>query len=245
MIWILIFTLIFSSGTSFVIPNMSKYAKRHIEVKANSMQVVQLIKQDKKHRKTALKHQYSYLKELRKLNYSRTSSQADFEQVFTKMLNEREELQQSDAKLKSETQEFMTPEEWDLIVKDGKKDLAKTIQKKKKAMAKMEKKFNQFEEYVSTIIPDEKRKLGTLEVLNEFENVVKEKLKFYEAYISNENSTIYAYKSSQGDLNEMQKTANQWRTGAFDSYTKTHFKLLELTTEEEWKQMVKKMKKIM
>ena len=246
MIWALLFALLFAaSGSSpLIIPKLDKYAKKHIEVKANSKQVVDLIKADRKKRKAINKQHKGNLKELVKLNYSRTTTEADFTELFREIIDVRDELQIADVKLKTEVQKYITEKEWDLIVEDNKKAISKSLKKKQKKMLKIDKKFDKMVNQVSEIVQNENKLKGITAALNEFQKVIKTNLKTSKEYMSDDTSLIYSYESSSSEIREIQERANQMRQETFESYAKTHFEVVKLTTEDEWKSIVKRFKKV-
>jgi hypothetical protein len=245
MIWALIFAIIFASSDSpYVIPKLNKYVKQHVTDKSQSKKMLILLKEDKSHRKSLQKVQKSHMKEMNALNYSRNSSKSDFETIYAKILDERKSMQQSDVNLKIKTQEFITKEEWELIKSDAEKALLKSIKEKNKEISKFEKKFKKFEDKISIIVKDEKKSEEVSESLKSFKKVFLGNLKAYENYVSDENSLLYAYNVSDNEIDEIMNMANGWRKEIFDSYVKTHFTVVESTTPEEWKLIVKNLKKL-
>ena len=245
MIWIaLFFAIIFgaSSSTSLV-PNLDKHVKKHVVDKSSKKQVLEFVKEDQKQRKSTYKVQKKNLKELGTLFASRDATREDFENVFVKINDERQKLQAADVTVKLETQNFIEAEEWDLIVIDVKKDFTKIRKKAKKNMTKLAHKFDKFEEELNEIIVDENSKKEAQAALINFENQFSDNLKAFGEYIDDANSIIYKHKTTSEELSEVQDKANVLRKEIFQTYAETHSKLVENTTEEEWKPLAKKMKK--
>lgn len=245
MIWALLFALIFASSDSpLVIPKMDNYVKKHVTDKSRSSSMLELIKDDRSQRKALNKAQKSYIKEMKGLNFSRNSSVSDFGSIFEKVMEERRSLQKSDANLKAKAQDYITEDEWTLIKNDAKKDLGKTIKKKNKKITRLAKKFNRFEEDITTIIQDKKRRKQVLESLKSFEKVLFGNIRDYKKYVSDESSLLYAYKVTDDEMSEIINMTNGWRKEIFDSYVETHFSIVGATTQEEWEVIVRKMKKL-
>jgi hypothetical protein len=245
MIWIaLLFALIFgATSSSSLVPNLDKHVKKHVVEKSRKKQVLVFVKEDQKQRKSAYKVQKKNIKELGVLFASRNATMEDFEKVFVKILDERQILQAADVKVKLETQNYIEADEWDLIVIDTKKDFTKIKKKTKKNMTKLANNYDKFEEELNNIMVDENRKKEVHAALIRFEQLFSDNLKAFGEYIDDDSSIIYKHKTTSEELIEVQDKANVLRKEIFQTYAETHFKMVENTTEEEWKPLAKKMKK--
>ena len=244
MIWIVLFSLIFAAtSSSSVVPNLDKHVKKHVVEKSSKKQVLAFYKEDQKQRTSTQKVQKKHVKELGDLFMSRNTTMEDFEKVFTQMLDERHKLQTADVKIKLEIQNYINDNEWELIVIDAKKDFTKIRKKTKKQMTKLADKFNTFEEEVNIIIKDENSKKEAQAALNSLKQVLYDKLKAFGEYLDDDNSIVYKHKTTSEELLEIQDKANILRAEIFQTYAETHFKMVENTTEEEWKPLSKQIKK--
>ena len=245
MIWIaLFFALVFgATSSSSLVPNLDKHVKKHVVDKSSKKQVLEFLKEDKKQRKSTYKIQKKNLKELGTLFASRDATMEDFEKVFAEILDERQKLQEADVKVKLEIQDYIEADEWDLIVIDAKKDFTKKRKKTKKNMTKLANKFDKFEEELNKIIVNENSKKEAQAALINFENLFSDNLKAFGEYIDDDSSIIYKHKTTSEELIEVQDKANVLRKEIFQTYAETHFKMVENTTEEEWKPLAKQIEK--
>ena len=245
MIWIALFLALIFGATSSpsLVPNLDKHVKKHVVEKSSKKQILEFVKDDQKQRKSTYKVQMKNIKELGTLFASRDATMEDFENVFVRIIDERQKLQAADVAVKLETQNYIEAEEWDLIVIDAKKDFTKIRKKAKKNMTKLAHKFDKFEEELNEIIVDENSKKEAQAALINFENQFSDNLKAFGEYIDNDSSIIYKHKTTSEELSEVQDKANVIRTEIFQTYAETHSKLVENTTEEEWTPLAKQIKK--
>lgn len=245
MIWILIFMLIMTKMDSpFAIPHLNKYVKRHVAEDSRKGEMIDILQKDKKHRKSFLKKRKQHMKELNQINFNRDATRSDFENVFAKIIKERELMQVTDAQLKMKTAELITEEEWAFIKQDATRELTKSIGDIDERFIKFDDKYDKFINNVSLIINNEERKNEVLNSLKEFRENMLSNLNLYKNLITDENTSLYKLNISQDEMDEVYKKTNQWRLNLFEGYEKNHFNIVENTTQEEWKQIAEKAKKL-
>lgn len=245
MIWILLFSLIITSSDSpYLIPELDNYANQYVSDKSRSEKIVDLIKENRSEHKSLQKTNQANIKALNQLNYSRTTTSEEFEELFAKIVDDSKSVQQSDVALKLKIPEIFTSVEWELVKQDALINLDKKIKKKNKEIEKFKNEYNDFIEEASIIIKDEKRKDEMLKSMEVSKEKMLVNLQAYETYITNENSLIYTYEVTEKEMIEVFIMSKKWRDEAFDAYANNHFTIVEFTTPEEWKLIVNSIKKL-
>jgi hypothetical protein len=196
-----------------------------------------MLKVAKKERKTTLKKDKKLLKELYNISESRTSTQADFDRLYEDILNSDTRSQNANIKVNQESQKLITSDEWASIMTDVAKNLEKTDKKRTKSLNKVEKKFNKWQSKINkTIIDTEKRKKA-VEAVEELKIIYLKNYRLIQKKMMNKNSVMYKYNASDTEIMDLQNNFLQLVKEVYDINTRTHFKLVELSTPEEWKKI--------
>ena len=240
MIWALAFTILLKllgGGSTFVVPKLDNYVKKYVVDDTRKKEVLDMLKVAKKERKVTLKKDKKLLKELRKLSESRTSTQADFDMLYEEVLQSDTKSQNANIKVNQESQELITSDEWSTIMIDVAKNLDKTDKKRTKTLKKVEKKFVKWQNNIKKGISDvEKRKMA-MEAVEDLKITYLKNYKIIQEEMVNKNSIIYKYKASESEIMSLQKEFMELIKEVYDTNTSTHFKLVELSTPEEWKKV--------
>ena len=59
-----------------------------------------------------------------------------------------------------------------------------------------------------------------------------------------DSSILYKYKVGDDEMKDMYDRKNSRRNEQFDLYKKIHFDIVEITSEDEWNQLYKAIKKL-
>jgi hypothetical protein len=240
MIWALAFTILLKllgGGSTFVVPKLDNYVKKYVVDDTRKKEVLDMLKIAKKERKTTLKKDKKLLKELYKLSESRTSTQADFDRLYEDILKSDTRSQNANIKVNQESQKLITADEWTAIMTDVAKNLEKTDKKRTKTLNKVEKKFNKWQNKINkTIVNVDKRK-EAVKAVEELKIIYLKNYKLIQEEMLNTNSIMYTYKASDSEIMDLQNNFLQLVKDIYDTNTRTHFKLVELSTPEEWKKI--------
>jgi hypothetical protein len=240
MIWALAFTILLKllGGSSpFIVPKLDNYVKKYVVDDSRKKEVTDMLKVAKKERKTTLKKDKKLLKELYNISESRTSTQADFDRLYEDILNSDTRSQNANIKVNQESQKLITSDEWASIMTDVAKNLEKTDKKRTKSLNKVEKKFNKWQSKINkTIIDTEKRKKA-VEAVEELKIIYLKNYRLIQKKMMNKNSVMYKYNASDTEIMDLQNNFLQLVKEVYDINTRTHFKLVELSTPEEWKKI--------
>ena len=240
MIWALAFTILLKllgGGTTFVVPKLDNYVKKHVVDDTRKKEVLSMLKVAKKERKATLKKDGKLLKKLQKLSKSRTSKQADFDLLYEEVLQSDTKSQNENIKVNQESQKIITVDEWSAIMTDVGKNLIKTDKKRTKTLKKVEKKFVKWQNNIKKGISDADKRIKAVEAVEELKIIYLKNYKMIQEEMVNKNSIIYKYKASDTEIMALQKEFLQLVEEVYDTNTSTHFKLVELSTPEEWKKV--------
>jgi len=175
MIWALVFALlavIFGGDSPFMVPKLDNYVKKHVVDDSRKDKVIVLLKDAKKKRKEVGKKNVKFLKKLKKLSTSRETTQADFDQFLTKILEAQTESQQANILVTQKAQENITVDEWAEIEADVAKSLDKSNKKRTKQVAKVEKRFLKWEKIISSSMADEEKRKQAVESVDKLKRSI-------------------------------------------------------------------------
>jgi len=91
MIWILLFTLIFATGSDSVLmnPKLKKHVRKYVEDKDRKSNILDLIKTYEKEAKLLYKSEKKKLKVMDDLNTSRSTTIKEFQDFFNGVMKEK------------------------------------------------------------------------------------------------------------------------------------------------------------
>ena len=245
MIWALLFAALFkllSGGSPFLVPKMDKYVKQCVVDKERKEKVLDLLKASKKERKEYLKSGKVFNKELTALFNSRESTQQQFDELFEKVEQSRNEYQLKNQEAAAGVQSFITKEEWSQIKQLIKKDILKMEKALEKPSVKTAKSFDKLKKHIHTAIEDEQHKEQALLAINEFQSSINETFQELTNLVLDEDAPQFQYEASQEDLVEFQNEVDEGVKDLLQQKADLHFKLVAATTAEEWKKLYKKIK---
>jgi hypothetical protein len=196
-----------------------------------------LLKDAKKKRKEVGKKNVKFLKKLKKLSTSRETTQADFDQFLTKILEAQTESQQANILVTQKAQENITVDEWAEIEADVAKSLDKSNKKRTKQVAKVEKRFLKWEKIISSSMADEEKRKQAVESVDKLKTVYLRNYKMIQDELLNDQSIMYQYKASETELTALQEKFIKLVKEVYQTNVSTHFELVELSTPEEWKKI--------
>jgi len=174
---------------------------------------------------------------LTKLSTSRETTQADFDQLLTKILEAQTESQQANILVTQKAQENITADEWAAIEVDVAKSLEKSNKKRTKLAAKVEKRFLKWENLISKTLTDEEKRKQAVESVDKLKTVYLRNYKIIQDELLNDQSIMYQYKASETELSALQEEFISLNKEIYQTNVSTHFKLVELSTPEEWKKI--------
>jgi len=237
MLWtigILLFIAIVTGDSPFLVEDLDKYVKHHVADETRKDKVLDYLKEAKAIRKKTAKANKDLVKQYGKIEHSREATKQEFEKLKTETLNAQMASQKANVYAIQNSQNYITKEEWTEIEKDIAKSFEKSNKKTQKSNEKLNKQFVKWEAKIKKVISDkEKRKQAIAAVERLRTTYINNKKKVQEELINHE-SAIFQYKAPEAKLKEVQDGYIDLLKELLDVTQETHFKLVELTTPEEW-----------
>lgn len=245
MIWALLFSIIFGAGESvFILPKMEKYVKRHLDNKEYVQEFKEIRKTSKKVRKDFNKANKKKIKQLNKLNASWEAKREDFYVIGKAAMEKREEMQKSELAGLVNVKNFISEEQWDLIIEDTQKDLKKYYKQNDKKLRKLKKSLEKVENTIRRKLPENKQNKFFYDELEEYNNTLVSKVSLYYDYAQSDTNIMLKYKVSEEDYISLINEANNYRTIIFNEYVDLHFALVKVTSKQEFNAIIRQLNKI-
>ncbi len=235
MIWYLLYTLIFSTGGGdLIIPKLDNYVKEYVidEVRKDSIVDMIEISQDK--RKEIVSENKDYVKELKSLYESRDATQEDFDKVLKNILDNQRESQKENLKVVLESKKLITLDEWNNIQREIAKSLEESKEERTERAEKQQKQFGKLKKRISKNIADKNKRDTSVKLIEEVSTTYQNNFNVIQDELSNKRSALFQYDSSEKELKDLQDKVIFLSKEFFETTFKVHFKLVELTTVDEW-----------
>jgi len=230
--------VIFGGDTPFVIPKLDNYVKTHIVDDGRKQIVLESLKDAKAKRKAKLKQTNKEIKKLDHLFNSRETTKEEMNKAIKVIIDLQAESQKANIKANQEAQQNITTDEWNAIMINIGEGLTKTNKKMNKANAQISKQYTKWENKIGKVIADKDKRAKAIEVAQRIKTIYIKNREIIQSEIMNKNSAMYQYKTSEEELNVLQIQFVDLMQEAFDAVVETHFELIDLTTEEEWKKIL-------
>ncbi len=230
--------ILFGGDSPFVIPKLDNYVKTHVVDDGRKEIVIELLKDAKSKRKAKVKQDGKQLKKLDHLFNSRETSKEEMNEVVRSIIDLQTESQKANIRVNQEAQKNITTEEWDAIMIDIGKGLEKTNKTLNKANAKISKAYTKWENKIAKTIVDKDKNAKAVESAQNLKTVYLKNREIIQEELMNKNSIMYKYQEAEKELDELQNKFNQSLEEVLQSVIDTHFELVELTTEDEWKKIL-------
>jgi len=243
MLFALLFAALFAlsgGGSPYLVPKMDKYVKKSLVDKEREKQVLIHLKEFKKDRKVYVKAEKKLIKDMGSLFNDRESRQVQFDTLFIELIETRKNYQLKNQQEAGEVQKHITREEWGDIKLLIKKDLIKTEKTLDKKSIKTDKDYDKLRKNVEKIVEKKEERDRVLGALDHFKKSSDEVFQSMVKKVFDEDAAHYQYEASQTDLIEFQSEINTGVEELLKTLAQLHFKLLEATTEQEWKKLRKK-----
>jgi len=233
-----VLALVMGGDSPFLIPKLDNYVKTHVVDDGRKEIVLDYLKDAKAKRKAKVKQSNKEIKKLDHLFNSRTATKEDMNNAVKKIIDLQAESQEANIKVNQEAQKNITEEEWNAIIADMGKGLEKADKTITKANTQISKAYAKWESKIEKSIMDENKKTKALESARKLKAIYLKNREIIQAELMNKNSFMYQYKTPENKLNSLQTKFIALVQELLDAVVTTHFELIELTTEEEWKKIL-------
>jgi len=235
---LLVVAILFGGGSPFVIPKLDNYVKTHVVDDGRKKIVLEHLKDAKTKRKQSEKKNAKFIKELKKMLKSRETTREELELTIQKIKDNQAVSDEANIKANIEAQKNITSEEWKVINADIAKALKKPNKKANKASANLSKAYDKWKLKIAKTIVDKHKKEKAVAAAEKLRVVYLKNRDLIQKEVANKNSILYQYEASEEEVNSMQVKFMDLSAEVMQAAIETHFELVELTTEEEWKKIL-------
>jgi hypothetical protein len=230
---------IFLGGDSpFVIPKLDNYVKTHVVDDGRKTIVLEYLKDAKAKRKAKVKQTNKEIKKLDHLFNSRETTREEMNTAFAKIIETQAESQKANIRVNQEAQKNITAEEWNTIMLDIGDGLVKTNKKISKMNTKISKIYTNWEAKIGKTIADKKKREKALASARNLKAIYLKNRSIVQDELMNKKSIMYQYNIPEDELATLQNKFIELTEEVLQAVITTHFELMELTTEEEWKKIL-------
>ncbi len=235
---LLVVAILFGGDSPFVIPKLDNYVKTHVVDDGRKEIVLESLKDAKSKRKASEKKNAKYIEEFQKMLKSRETTREELELTIQNIRDAQAISDQANIKANIETQKNITAEEWDAINADIAKGLEKPNKKATKISNKLSKTYEKWKVKIAKTIVDEVKKEKAVASAEKLRVLYLKNRDLIQKEVANKNSILYQYEASKEELNVMQDKFMDLSEEVLEAAIDTHFELVELTTEDEWKKIL-------
>ncbi len=230
--------MLFGGDSPFVIPKLDNYVKTHVVDDGRKEIVLEYLKDAKSTRKASKKKNAKYIKEFKELLKSRETTREELELTIQNIKDAQAISDQANIKANIEAQKNITAEEWDAINVDIAKELAKSNKKATKLSNKLSKPYEKWKVKIAKTIVDEGKKEKAVASAEKLRVLYLKNRDSIQKEVANKNSILYQYEASKEEVDKMQDKFMTLSEEVLKAAIDTHFELVELTTEDEWKKIL-------
>lgn len=228
----------------FLLPKEEKSINKIIKDPVKSKQLKIIAKGIEEREDQYKEDKKAYTKELEALNLERLTTSEQFQIVADQIYHINKEAFDYMVKVRLSIGEFITVEEWNAIIDDGKKRYHKTETKYEKAYPDFEKVINKIIDRVEEVISDkEKAKLISARIRG-FSILTIENSKKIAGYNIYDHPVLSDIRSTEVELNAIGPKILELRIEVVREYIAIHNLIAANTSEEEWPKVVKKVNKL-
>lgn len=228
----------------FLLPNEEKSINKIIKDPLKRKQLKIIAKGIDEREDQYKKDKKAYTKELEELNLDRLATPEQFQIVADQIYHINKEAFNYMVKVRLSIGEFITVEEWNAIIADGKKRYHKTETKYEKAYPDFIKAIDEIIDRIENTISDKEKSKIIAERLRLFSELTVENSKKIAAYNIYDYPVLSNIQSTEGELKAIRPEILELRNKVVREYIAIHNLIAANTSEEEWPKVVKKVNKL-
>ena len=229
----------------FIVDDLSKEIKNHVNDKEKKKEILSVLKDYEKEFKKSQKSLGKEKKQLKKLNTDRNSPEGSMDIVLNDASEIWSDLKTSAVQKRVEVQGLLTEEEWQNIIAESLAEMnKKEIKSQEKAYKEFDKNFDKLKKGVTSEITDPERLKIIEETFKNFKDLWKIYLDEVMALSLRYLDSFQNLDATEAELNEAISSVGDSRDNLFDGIIKLNAELKELTTDEEWTTIAKKINKL-
>ncbi len=187
------------------------------------------------------------LKDLRKKNLDRSTTEEWYAEFYASRMQERIKHQKTFIDQRIVLQQKITDDEWDAIMKRASDEVTKQAEKEqRKEMKKKDKNlFRVQEKAIVDNIAEQDSRMILLEALGVFEALYDQIHESYENINVNETQVLADKDASEEELIILAELLNEQRVELYGGYTVYLIAMQALVTDEEWTPIMKAFNKLL
>lgn len=244
-----LFSMLFGVGGQvdiFFLDNLDKGVKKYVVDKDRKKELQGILKDYTSTLKDFRKERKSKVKDLKEKNKDRSGTEEWFRDFFAGRIDEREELQAYWIEHRLELQEKVMPDEWALIIKMAEDEMAKLEAKEEKKARKQKDQdiFLKLEATINEQIADQEKQSEVMSALAKYEKKVDELGNNLENINVTETDFLANQNASKEEMKRFAGSINDLRKELYKSYSEFYLEVLDNTTAEEWKAIMKEFNKV-
>ena len=247
MIWYLLFTTLFGTGSLdvFYIDKIEQGVNKEVEDKERKKKIKVTLKEYSNTVKKFDKSRKKQIEQLKKKNLNKTTSEDWYQDFFAIRLEERKELQELFIDQRMMLQNNIMEEEWQKIMQRASEATVKLEEKEKKKENKQHTKdhFDRIENAINELFIEDKKLTENMQALRDFEKEYYNMDNAYDNINVNESHFLADKNARRADLHQLGESLNNERARMYQAYTRFLMTLKENTDSEEWEFIIKKFNK--
>jgi hypothetical protein len=248
MIWALIFTLLGNGEPEiFYIDEFDKGVKEYVVDKARRGEILDSLKSATKKVKSFYKAREGQVKELKKKNQERQTTEQWFKDFFEERMQERRELQAYTINMRYNLQTKITTNEWAEIMGLSAANVSRDeVKAKKKELKDKDKNiFRDVEKAITENVSDSEKQALILSALANYEKKHDEIVNTYEQIDVKAGGLLADQNATKEQMNQYCLGLNEIRQNYYSSYLNFYFDLRNDTTYDEWKTIINEFNKVL
>ena len=180
------------------------------------------------------------MKNLKKLNLDRNSLKESIVAEFTITSDLWKKLQTDGISKRLQVINLLTAEEWDKVTANSVAEFDKKENKKNdKVFEEFDKELKKFKEEIVKNISDKEKITEIEDAFLDFSTDIKGYIDANMERTLRDHQTFRNMNATSDELVNALSTVEEARMDVFEGIIELHFKLVELTTEEEWNSIAK------
>jgi hypothetical protein len=227
-------------GAFFEIPKVEKLIKENVEDKDRKKEAKAISKEYYKAVKKIRKEEKKKIKELKKTAAIRSTTKEELNELIDSISSIDQKGQQTWIKLRLDITKTLTKEEFDKIIVAGTTEDEKVEKQNLKAKQKRDKAIQNIRTSLKEGITDQAKIDKVLEDFQQYEDAVNDLFKMQQEINYELDETLKKYNASEEELQTLIENVRKYNDGVLKAFETFNFQLVEQTTDEEWKNINKK-----